>query len=348
MVLYIYWIIFICSAVVSIPAENEKLRFLQLAFGRNTFTQSSDLIKLKSVGRSNIASTASIPVSAAGVHYFACSIHASATLSSEKLNEFFGYENTQTVFESKTDNTVCFVVVSSVESPSLPPSLVSLLQIWMALPVEAKLTTSLAARLLGGQQNHSKSYPLDLELTFGLGASAKGLLNLTMDMAIDSMVQSLRVTDLGMQSPIQNLFMASSLMRSLWFEAASDLDHMPSKKIYSTCRFNDLAFAAVSGTRVLLTISSPSNMTSPALDASCLSILVAVLVQTRGCLLISEVVKYKPLNDDVNRVVQTGSFTGDKIYHSIGLRGNDVVIGMAGNIVCHSCKSVKIKQFALM
>jgi hypothetical protein len=314
--------------VVSLSTDDEKLRLVKLAFGNDIssrhFTESFDLTK------STVAHRSFMMSSSTDVHHFACSTRVNATCVSNELDELFGSENVQTVFISRTDDAVCFVVVVPAKSSSLAVSLLNMLLVWMPLPVEAKVTDSLAAHLVGMQPTESSAYPFELELTFGLGTSLKGLLNLTMDKAIDSIVQALQVSDLAQLIQTRNKFHTSKTRRVL-SQASLDLSHMSSQSIYSACRFNDLNFSAVSPARVLLTVSSPSNMSSSDLDTSCLAALVAVIVDTEGCLLVSEAVKYKPLNDAVSQVIQSGGFDGGKIYHDIGLKGDGIVIGIAGN-----------------
>ena len=325
--------------------ENQKLHYFELAFGREI----SSLHSFHPSTFSNIVDShsKSLVDSGSETHFLTCGGHGNATISSDMLFLQFGYDNVQTVYSSKLQDAVCFIVACS-QTPladSVIKLIYSVLDIWMPLPPEVKVSTTLASRITSHPDNNSSLYPIELEITFGLGTSySKGMLGVSIGDIIDDIKQALlgksllgiRVHDLA----------APSHKLSMWSKASQEVLGLSGSSLYDICGFQTLEFEEASFNRVHLKDLSPPTSaahdpsttsnnpdTSSNIhisDASCLSVLIAVIVHIKGCLLVGEVAKYKPLTLSSNTVIQSGEFSGGKIYHDAGLNGAGVVIGISG------------------
>ena len=338
---------------------DEELHYFKLAFGNEVssmhYLSASDFMNSIDTHHRIMVSSMS------QIHYFTCTSYGNASIASVILNNHFGRENIQTVYISQRNNAICFIAACGIDDlDHRMDSLHTVLRVWTPLPAEVKISAPLASR---AHAKLSSLRPIELEVTFGMGTpSPSSLFNKSIDSVIKDLKQALSG---ALDRPLHSMA-SSSRQHSMWTKASVEAAHLSSQELHSSCGFESLQFTAAAPTRLVITGSYAmdatidGNQSTPASAklslrshakaygdtrqnlhegkgvgvtpsaSMCLTVLLAVLVNTPGCYLITDLPKYKPLMANVNPVVQSGEFGGGKMYHNIGLRGDGVVIGVAG------------------
>lgn len=226
----------------------------------------------------------------------------------------------------------CYVIPSMDASMSIPKEFM----VWRPLPLSLKVSPSLSQHLTLHQETHSsrsKHALTDdysnqiLEISFYPRDESSPLPPIT-----SAIKHKLSSTNNGISSVIEALTRYAPSSSNPWNHILHDITPPSAvassshNNFYSACGFDDLIFTEDAFS---ITVDSLNVLFKPSKPSSCMSALVAVAASLPSVAAVALEPKYAPVNDFVSRFVQVGSSSSTPLYHSVGLVGSNVRIGVA-------------------